>query len=68
MANQLLRQVEKKLYAIPIAFIMLRIWGTLQFLLSTVVFSMPKIASTGCLPKYLYYIYYCFAVVQVSSQ
>ena len=63
----LLRQVEKKLYAIPIAFVMLRIWGTVQFFISIGVFNVHKISYSGCLPKWLFTVYYAFAIIQVSK-
>ncbi len=64
---KLLRQVEKKLYAIPIAFVMLRIWGTVQFFISIGAFNVPKISNSGCLPRWLFTVYYVFAIIQVSK-
>ena len=65
VATTLLRQVEKKLYAIPIFFILLRIWGTLQFIFSIGVFACHKVDQTGCVPPTIFHIYYILAIMQV---
>ena len=66
--NKILKQVEKKLYWIPVAFIILRMWGTLQFIFSIFVFATKAVNSTtGCVPKGIYYVYKILAVIQVRT-
>lgn len=62
----LLKKVETKLAIIPVAFIFFRMWGTLQFFFSIIVFQLSAIDSTGCVPYGVYIIFEIFAVLQVS--
>lgn len=62
-----LRKIENKLMAIPIVFILLRMWGSLQFLVSIVVFNISgAIDSDGCVSLATYVVYYILAILQVS--
>ena len=62
-----LRKIENKLLAIPIVFILLRMWGSLQFLVSIVVFNVPgAVDSDGCVSLATYVVYYILAILQVS--
>ena len=64
----LLKHMEKKMYAIPLAFVLLRIWGTLQFLLSIVVFTKGgTIDETGCVSPAIYSVYLFLACIQVCT-
>ena len=67
VASVLLKKVELKLSFIPVAFIFFRMWGTLQFFFSIVVFQLPAIDSTGCVPYGIYIVLKVFAVLQVST-
>ena len=63
----LLQRMERKLYAIPIAFVLLRMWGTMQFVFSIGVFrSKHAVDATGCVEHPIYYMYYFLACMQVS--
>ncbi len=63
----LLKTMEKKLYAIPAAFILVRIWGTLQFFFSIIVFARPgAVDATGCVSYPIYVVFYFFACIQVN--
>ena len=62
----LLQRVERKMFAIPVMFIVLRMWGTIQFLITIVVFNDGTVDKhTGCMPDGLYYVYYALAILQV---
>ena len=66
----LLQRVERKMSAIPVMFIVLRMWGTIQFLVTIVVFNINGLVDerTGCMPEKLYYVYYVLAVLQVRRE
>lgn len=63
--------MERKLYFIPIAFILVRMWGTLQFLLSAFVFNLHYVHSgekdTSCVSQTLFKVYYALAILQVTE-
>ena len=65
--NNLLKHLGRKLYIIPLAFVLLRIWGTIQFLLSVAVFANDGglIDETGCVSTTVYYTYFVLACLQV---
>ena len=64
----LLKTMEKKLYAIPVAFILVRMWGTLQFVFSIIVFACPgAVDGTGCVSYPVYVVFYFLACIQVSN-
>ena len=51
LAKQSMKQLEKKLFFIPFAFILLRMWGTIQFFFSIAVFEGGFVDATGCVPN-----------------
>lgn len=61
----MLQKVETKLYAIPAVFIVLRIWGTLQFFVSIVVFTIEEYNRNGCVSHGWNIVYMLLAVGQV---
>uniref|UniRef100_A0A1X7VGT0 G-protein coupled receptors family 2 profile 2 domain-containing protein n=1 Tax=Amphimedon queenslandica TaxID=400682 RepID=A0A1X7VGT0_AMPQE len=60
----LLRQIQKKLYFIPAAFIILRMWGTIQFIVSIFVFNFRKVNQDGCIEKGYRDLYFSLAILQ----
>ena len=58
-----IQRADKKLTFIPIVFILLRIWGTLQFIYATGVDHMMYF---GCVPKNYAIGFTFFAYVQVN--
>ncbi len=59
-----LARVEKRLLGIPLLYILLRMWGTLQFFYSLAVDHTNK---NGCIPPDVQKIYFAFGILQVSS-
>lgn len=58
--------VETRLLLIPIIFILLRIWGTLQFIFSLAI--SDKIRSqTGCVPSSVNVVFTVLGILQVSG-
>lgn len=55
-------EVKQRLLLIPIVFILLRMWGTLQFFYSLAVSHQNK---DGCIPKTSQKVFLGFAIVQV---
>lgn len=66
LAKQSMKKLEKKLFFIPFAFILLRMWGTIQFFFSIVVFEGGFVDATGCVPNGVYRTFYALAILQVS--
>ncbi|XP_019849009.1 PREDICTED: probable G-protein coupled receptor 157 isoform X2 [Amphimedon queenslandica] len=67
LAKKSMKQIEFKLFLIPVAFILLRMWGTLQFFFSIIVFHGGQSlvdTKTGCVPDGVYYTYKVLAVFQ----
>ena len=62
------RKAENKLALIPILFILLRMWGTLQFLFSIIVYGARLADTTGCIPKAVYYVYLVLTCAQVGDR
>lgn len=58
--------MERKLGAIPVAFILVRIWGTLQFVFTSIIFAFNGVDQSGCVAKPVYYALYFFACIQVK--
>lgn len=56
--------VEKRLLAIPLLYIFLRMWGTLQFFYSLGVADQNK---DGCIPEWVWTIYFVLGIFQVNS-
>jgi len=54
--------VEKRLLAIPLLYIFLRMWGTLQFFYSLGVSSTIH---KGCIPKTVQIIFFILGILQV---
>lgn len=61
-----MQQIQKKLYFIPAAFIIVRMWGTLQFIISIFVFNLKKVHVNGCVQKDYYPLYFSLAILQVK--
>ena len=59
-----IRRTDKKLTFIPIVFILLRIWGTLQFFYALGVADMTYL---GCAPKHFATGFTLLAYIQVGS-
>lgn len=55
--------VEKRLLAIPVLYIVLRMWGTLQFFYSLAVADQNI---NGCIPPTVRTIYLVFGILQVT--
>lgn len=67
--RRLLQRIEPKLYVIPFAFILLRLWGTFQFIFSIAVFARGgTIDETGCVSPAVFYTYYALSCLQVNSR
>jgi G protein-coupled receptor 157 len=63
----LLKKVEKKIYFIPFAFILVRCWGTIQFLVSLVVFRDANghfVDQNGCVEKSIFITYFVLEILQ----
>ena len=56
-------QVETRLLAIPILFILLRMWGTIQFLFSLAV---AGTVHEGCVPNSVHIAFVVLGILQVS--
>lgn len=56
--------VEKRLLAIPLLFIFLRMWGTLQFFYALAVAGMNE---HGCIPSAVQTVFLVFGILQVST-
>jgi len=54
--------VEKRLLAIPLLYIFLRMWGTLQFFYSL---GVSGTIHKGCIPKTVQIIFFVFGILQV---
>ena len=54
--------VEKRLLAIPLLYIFLRMWGTLQFFYSL---GVSGTIHKGCIPKPVQIIFFVFGILQV---
>lgn len=71
LAKKSMKQIESKLFLIPFAFILLRMWGTLQFFFSIIVFhGGPSLVDkkTGCVPDSVFYTYKVLALFQVGDK
>ena len=60
---QKLNVAEKRLLAIPLLYIFLRMWGTLQFFLLPGSFLVPF--NNGCIPQQVHDIFFTLGVLQV---
>lgn len=60
------RKIEQKTLAIPIAFILLRMWGTIHFLFSIIIYASHSIDTAGCTSKSVYGIFITLVLLQVS--
>ena len=60
-----LGQVEKRLLAIPLLYILLRMWGTLQFFFSL---AMDHTNINGCIPAVVQKAYLAFGILQVQLE
>ena len=58
------QRADRKLTFIPIIFILLRIWGTIQFFYSIVVIKYTK---GQCVPGWVFYGYLVLGYLQVST-
>ena len=68
LAKKSMKQIEFKLFLIPFAFILLRMWGTLQFFFSIIVFRGGFVdKNTGCVTDSVFYTYKVLAVLQVGD-
>lgn len=56
--------VEKRLLAIPLLYILLRMWGTLQFFYSMAV---DHTNVSGCIPETVQRGYFILGILQVSE-
>ena len=56
-------QVESRLLAIPIFFILLRMWGTIQFFFSLAVADQEK---DGCVPNNIHIAFFVLGILQVQ--
>jgi G protein-coupled receptor 157 len=64
--DNLLKQVEWKLSFIPLLFVAVRIWGTLHFLFSIVVFNASSLMdNNGCISPYVKNIFEALIILQV---
>lgn len=59
--------VETRLLLIPIIFILLRIWGTLQFIFSIATSHLIK-EQTGCVPSTINVVFLVLGILQVSRE
>lgn len=59
-----LARVEKRLLAIPLLYILLRVWGTLQFIFSIAV---DHTNTYGCIPETVQRAYFVFGILQVRK-
>ena len=60
------RRVDKRLLAIPLLYIILRMWGTLQFFYSLAVAGTQKgTGQPGCIPPIVQVGYFIFGLLQV---
>jgi len=55
--------VEKRLLLIPLVFILLRIWGTIQFFFSI---ATSELNEEGCVPNWVATIYFMLGLLQVQ--
>ena len=55
-------QVESRLLAIPVIFILLRIWGTVQFFFSLAV---ADSVNDGCVPNSTHVAFFVLGILQV---
>ena len=55
-------QVEKRLLAIPLLFILLRIWGTLQVF---VALAVSGTVQDGCIPSAVRKVFFALGILQV---
>ena len=56
--------IEKRLLAIPVLYILLRMWGTLQLFYSLIV---DHTNEHGCIPLSVQRTYFFFAILQVGQ-
>ena len=63
---EVVKKAERKLTFIPVLFILLRMWGTLQFVFSIVVKESRLVDPTGCISTATYYVYLIITCAQVS--
>ena len=68
MISGIARKAEYTLALIPVIFILLRMWGTLQFLFSIIMYEASLVDSTGCISKAVYYIYLILTCAQVVNK
>lgn len=59
-----LAKVEKRLLAIPLLYILFRVWGTLQFIFSLAV---DHTNTYGCIPETVQRAYFVFGILQVRE-
>ena len=57
-----LKEVDNRLLFIPIMFLLLRIWGTIQFFFSIGVANHNV---CGCIPKEIHTVFYVLGILQV---
>ncbi len=55
--------IEKRLLLIPLMFILLRVWGTVQFFFSIATSDLNQ---DGCVPQWMATVYYVLGILQVS--
>jgi formaldehyde-activating enzyme involved in methanogenesis len=58
-------QVESRLLLIPVIFILLRMWGTIQFFFSLAV---ADSVDNGCVPKSTHIAFYVLGILQVQEK
>ena len=57
-------QVESRLLAIPVIFILLRMWGTIQFFFSI---AAADTVNDGCVPKSTHIAFFVLGLLQVPA-
>ncbi len=55
--------IDKRLLLIPLAFVLLRMWGTVQFFFSIATSDLNQ---DGCVPHWVATVYYVLGLLQVS--
>jgi len=57
--------VQMRLLCIPVVFIMLRVWDTVQYFYFAYVLELASSPPEGCIPEDVYRVHYSFAIMQV---
>ncbi len=58
-----IKRVDQRLLVIPLVFVLLRIWGTIQFFFTLTI---SYYWDSGCVSKSIYYVHYSLGIMEVS--